>query len=110
MTRLLALFLALALAACASSPPADGIPRVYVDGAWLIQGHTHGDAVLHLGCPGVGPDGRQLPGGCAAEFRLGVDGRLNEIVQAQRARAAQPASVAPASSPSSPSSPKEAPR
>lgn len=107
--RLLSLLLALALAACASSPPADGIPRVLVDGEWRIQGHTHGDAVLHLGCPGVGPDGRQLPGGCAAEFRLGVDGRLNEIVQAQRARAAQPApsSVAPASSPSST---KEAPR
>lgn len=101
--RLPALLLALLLTACTATPPSDGIPRVMVDGEWRIAGHTHGDAVLHLGCPGLGTDGKPLPGGCAAEFRMGVDGRLSEIVQAQRQRQAQPAAVAPVTT-------KEAPK
>lgn len=96
--RLPALLLALALAACAAPQPQDGLPRVYVDGARVIAGHKHDDAILHLdACEG-----------CGLAFRQAVDQRLNEIVQAQRQRQAQPAaSVAP---PSSPSPTKEAPK
>lgn len=102
--RLLALLLALALTACASAPPSDGIPRVLVDGEWRLQGHTHGDLRLTFGCPGLGPDGKPLPGGCAAEFRAGVDGRLREWADAQKARAERAGGVAPVASPA----PKEA--
>lgn len=46
--------LALLLTACAS-PPDDGIPRVHKDGRWVIQGHSHEDAVVHLDqCQGCG--------------------------------------------------------
>lgn len=94
MSRLLSLLLALALAACATpQPPQDGLPRVYVDGAWLIQGHKHGEPVLRLdACEG-----------CGIAFRQAVDARLVEIQKAaQKARAA---SVAPVASPDT----KEAP-
>lgn len=101
--RLLALLLvALALAACASAPPNDGIPRVLVDGEWVIPGHTHGDDTLHRSCPGLGPDGQPKPGGCAADFERGVLHVVSSAIE--RGRAAQPASVAPVSSP------KEAPK
>lgn len=83
------------LAACVAGPvpPSDGLPRVHVDGAWLIPGHKHGDPVLHL-------DACQ---GCATEFARAVDQRLVEIQQAaQKARAERASSVAPPSTQEAP--------
>lgn len=86
--RLLAPLLALALTACASSPPDDGLPRVRVDGAWVLQGHKHADPTLHL-------DACQ---GCAAEFRRAWRGELQQL-QAEVTAARAQTSTAPVSSP-----------
>lgn len=86
--RMIAAGLALSLAACTSAPPSDGLARSFRDGQWVLEGHRHGDPVLHFdACEG-----------CARMFR---GAWREELAQLERdisqARAAK-ASAAPVSS------------